>query len=213
MIGAGVNMGSTKRPGVSIILGVRGFGKTTLLRRLLMDRPRVVGVDPMDQFQPIAWAASQHGRIYDGLPGALPRPPRRFFASVPLDWNDPLETISDAVEAAVRAQDVTLAIDEADVHLGPTTIPAILRAAIHVGRHFGISVIVTARRAAGLPRLLTSQADRIYAFRTHEPRDKQYFRELTGEVPDGIEELPVGFYYRWRAIDGWMKFDKDGQPA
>ena len=68
---------------------------------------------------------------------------------------------------------------------------------------------MTARRAAGLPMILRSQATAIYVFRTREPRDKQYLMERTGEIPEGLDSLPVGFF--WRFTDSWTLHNPKGE--
>ncbi len=195
-----------KDPGVGIAVGVRGYGKTTLLRQIISESPRVIVVDPMDQVESDAWLyGSRGGIIFDGAnptPGTLPIS-APFFVRVPVMYGKKQRTVHEAAKLALQARECLLAIDEADTWLGPNTNPTLLQFAIHCGRHYDVGIMVTARRAAHLPRLLTSQADRLYYFRTSEPRDMAYLRERTGTVPRGIATLPVGSHYRFDGAGKW----------
>jgi DNA helicase HerA-like ATPase len=69
---------------------------------------------------------------------------------------------------------------------------------IRYGRHQDVELIGISRRPAEVNRDLTANANEIYIFRTHEPRDIAYFREILGsDVADSLPSLPKFTPYVW----------------
>lgn len=198
---------------IVLLLGMRGFGKSYRASLMIRKLPRLIAVDPMMELlggEPEEVWLPRHpdGRVIHFQPDPATLNDD-FYVDVPMNFADPLETIEDAALLALEVEDCTLVIDEADLKLGPVTIGPKFSMLIHTSRHYGIGVIATARRAAGLPMILRSQATAIYVFRTVEPRDRQYLMERTGSTPEGLDTLPVGFY--WRFTTAWSLHNPKGE--
>ena len=82
-------------------------------------------------------------------------------------------------------------IDEADMVSTPGKDHPALRRMVHYGRHQGLDLIVTARRARNLSTDIRSEADALVVFRCEEPRDVAYARERCGaELAEAVRVLP-----------------------
>lgn len=92
-----------------------------------------------------------------------------------------------------------LLIEEVDGVSSPTQIMENFKRLIRYGRHADVSMIATSRRPASVPRLLTSQADRMFLFRFREPRDVQYLREYSNINPEHLKNLE-----QYKYLDKWV---------
>lgn len=90
---------------------------------------------------------------------------------------------------------VTVVCGEADT-LAPNNgaLDPAVRSLLHRGRHYALSLFAAARRPAEVARDVSSQADLLVFFQTHEPRDLQWIRAVAGdEVADRTAGLaPFG---------------------
>jgi hypothetical protein len=95
------------------------------------------------------------------------------------------------------------AIDEVDRVTSAGFAPPALDYLINQGRHVQVSMEVTSRRPAQIPRELTSQAHRFVVFRMTEPADLDYLQDYIGRA--ARESLPALTAYRsleWEETDG-----------
>ena len=78
---------------------------------------------------------------------------------------------------------------------------------VHYARHAQIDLIVNTRRYADMKRLITSQADELCFFRTHEPADIDYAKKIMGkEYCEMLPELKPYYYLHY--VDGSIEVKK-----
>jgi hypothetical protein len=95
------------------------------------------------------------------------------------------------------------AIDEVDRVTNSNFAPPGLDYLINQGRHVQVSLAVTSRRPAQIPRELTSQAHLFYIFRNTEPRDLAYLEQYVGsQAAARIRDLAEYDYLRWEESEG-----------
>lgn len=194
---------------ITCIFGIRGMGKTRLARRLLADHPRMLAYDPYGEHEALRF--DQPEALVAYLDQHAKR--GRFRCSL-ASWRAAnIQTESDyfCATAWATAQvtgDCLAVFEEVDMIAPPGRETPQFRRLIAQGRHAGgrghtgVSILSTSRRPAEVSRLLTSQADHIYAFRLQEPADLQYFRSVIGREPsDAIPTLSPGEYVAWTSTE------------
>lgn len=70
------------------------------------------------------------------------------------------------------------------------------------GRHWGVSITALSRHPFAIPVSLRREANRIIAFRHHEPRDIDWLVDVMGEAAHKIPELAPHHYIEWTAQTG-----------
>lgn len=84
-------------------------------------------------------------------------------------------------ELAYKCGNLTLVAEELDIFAQPQRMTLAFQQLIKRGRHKDIRFVGITQRPFGIDRTITSQADRIFVFKTDEPRDVKYLCELLGE--------------------------------
>jgi hypothetical protein len=107
-------------------------------------------------------------------------------------------------DTAEQSPGVVLAIDEVSYWTKPNQTAPALSDLIRYGRHWRVDLLGVARRAAETSRELTSQADELYTFAVHEPRDLAYFGEIMpAEVCAKIPALGQYEYIKYQINGTW----------
>ena len=124
-----------------------------------------------------------------------------------LDWPGPVFTYDPHGQLAglpaapltgniLRAYGPALAaVDEIDRLAPPYRIDPVLATIANEGRHYGITLVGTARRPRRVHRDLTALADVLYCARITEPTDLRYLADLVG--PTAVKPLPTLPPYRF----------------
>lgn len=190
---------------ITVIVGKRGFGKTTYAARLCRRRPRTVVVDPKS-FSPGRVAAYRYEEPY-GVAGA------RFFdgplvtQAAELEWvfNQPTYTVVfrqntslfevfDVVQAAGNCH---FHVDELNLFRDDYAIQQKLKKLLQVSRTLRVSFSCCAQRPQALLRDVTELADELIIFRSTGPLVLDYLKEFSVELDiDRIPTLGVGEYVR-----------------
>lgn len=176
---------------VTFVCGQRGTGKTTWIKRQVLElEARLFVFDHMAEFTEVAGADYQH-ELQDSIL-FLRRNANGFARSVlvPLEAGPEVFAVACRVPFAIR--DLTMVVDEIDTYAGAVRPPSPVEFTrlVNFGRHFGCSLVCASRRPADVSRALTSQARRIVAFRQTEPKDVAYLRSLVGDGASAIPDLP-----------------------
>jgi hypothetical protein len=173
--------------GLTFIAGQRNMGKTTETTRLL--NQCAGGAVFFD-------TTGNHGGVLRGYktfsqPGPLKEYLRlnhgRRFRIRYEPRDEHAHEHFEAVCLIVRAVGwMIFAVDEVDTFCGPEhgvrQMPAALYNLAHFGRHYRVSMIVTARDPASLSIRFRSQCETFRIFRTDEERYVQYFSGRIGKV-------------------------------
>jgi len=171
------------------IFGKRGSGKSTLAKKFLRGKKRVIVFDPLGEYD---------GERFENL-GALLRHVRsraRFFAVFrPRDARAEFPWLA---RIAYEVGSLCLVAEEISWAISPAKMPVEIETLIRYGRHRDVELVGISRRPAEVNRDLTSNANEVYIFRTHEPRDLEYFRKVIGSAADGLPNLPPYVPHVWK---------------
>ena len=175
---------------MTAILGSTGTGKTTLLKKLISSRPRVILLDTMGDDAAFGGWGAEVGS-YSELADYAHR--TDIFH---LRWKTPQRaylTIDAASHLAMKLGDVTLAVDEVHFFLTKqwNAIPPSFNDACLVGRHRNASVIVTSQRPTLVHNNFLSQAHKWYVFRMVLKDDLDSLKHLIPNIYEA-QNLKLG---------------------
>lgn len=170
-----------KQRDIIIVLGKTGQGKSLWTSHYLLYKKRLLVFDPMRDLEVVYYDNTPElAAIIDYL-HSMQAPDFNLGISNP----DSLDLLGNA---AFLMGDCILCIEEAAfVFPMHTRTPQWLRDIIFLGRHRGVSLIITAQRPVSIPIDLRSQASRVVSFAQHEGADVQWLRTYFGTQ---IYELP-----------------------
>ena len=169
---------------------MKGHGKTCLARRIAEQAPRVVVLDPKEDFGGgvvLSEGADIWPWLYEARNGS------KFSAILrPTTAEDEA-----AFWAATRPkkkggflENCLIVLDEIDMWAKPEKSHPDLHSLIKYGRHQSISLLGTCRRSANTSRNFTSQCNDIAAFRNEEPADIKHLSNYMDTA--GIQDLQPG---------------------
>jgi hypothetical protein len=168
------------------VIGVKGSGKTCMIRELCADLPRLLVYDPRGQLPECGVVFMSIGEVVEYLRTKDNFKKRYRVVFQPLNDGETLQFFL----IAAQLRDYVLAVDEGSMIASPTSINPQFDHIIRYGRHDGVSVLSGARRAAELPRILTSQSDAFIVFKQHEPRDVEWLTDAVGsETAKSVQDL------------------------
>lgn len=184
--------------GLVFLAGMRGYGKTTEMGRLLsLCRGRVVLFDPL----------SSHtfpGFVVATQPVELKHLLRR--SKTKILYQPRAGDIDEHFRAVSRIVyligETIYGVDEIDgrcgAHWGNRFMPPELYDIVNYGRHHKVSMVFTAREPMQIARGLTSASHEMRLFHMHENRYVKYFAEFIGnDAADRLRTLPKFQYLRW----------------
>lgn len=198
----------------AVVFGLKGSGKTTLTRRLLVDHRRVLIVDPQREYRQVAVEVGSMQELADYLERTDGRWRIAYF-STQLEQDFPL-----LCAAAWSIGNLLFVVEEVDRFCEPAWIPQELFQIVNYGRHApagSVDYLAVSRRPADVHRALTSQAYEIYCFTIGEPRDVEYLSKLVAR--DFAEGLPALRPHHFRFMDlydrskGWRDVGPGPLPA
>jgi DNA helicase HerA-like ATPase len=164
------------------VLGHKGSGKSTLVKEIVEEHPRVITFDTMGEYDNAIETFPEAVRELGKLEHA-----RRFKIAIRLPED---EDALEAMEVAYELTGTLVVFEETSFYCSPSYLPTILKKFVRYGRHREISQIYVSRRPAEIHRDLTAQSDLIVSFRQHEPADVDYLRKLMGPEADKLPTLP-----------------------
>ncbi len=180
---------------ITLIFGKRGGGKSYLAAVLTKQIRRVLVYDTLGEYR--------DGFVFQDL-GDLSRFWKRNIRGafrLIYQPTNPEAEFEDIAELAWLCGDLTFLVEEIDIFCSPHKIGPAFQNVIQRGRHHDINLIGISQRPFGIHRLLTSQAKEIYIFRTNEPRDREYLRNLLGtEIEATLDGMAQFEYAKW--MDG-----------
>lgn len=193
---------------ILVVLGRKGCGKTTEIKKRLKGLPRLLVFDTL----------AEYGDCGETFYSALDliefvkQRNHRFFRAVlaPMQSQDISIDLAYLLRCAWIASDCTIVIDEIDQVSSPTSIPFQLARMIRYGRHRGLHLIAASRRAAEVPRTLTSQADELISFNQTEPNDVKYIERYCGSAfAEETMRLPRFRFATFRPFESHAALDTE----
>lgn len=185
--------------GLVFLAGMRGYGKTTEMARLLgLCRGRVVLFDPLASH-------SFAGFVVVNQPGELKAALSRSRARILYQpvCGDLDEHFRAVCRIVYLIGEVIFGVDEIDgrcgARWGNTFMPRELYDVVNYGRHRQVSMCFTAREPMQIARGLTSAAHEMRLFHMHENRYVKYFADfINDDVAARLRTLPKYEYLLWR---------------
>lgn len=168
---------------VTSVVGQKGSGKSTLVKEMIEDYPRVVVFDTMGEYK----------NSIEGFDNALReisrvRNKRRFKIALRIvEDENALRALAIVYDDLPRS---LVVVEETSFYCSPSYLPIEIKRFVRYGRHREISQIYVSRRPAEIHRDLTAQSDLIVSFRQHEPADIEYLRRVMGPAAMNLPNLP-----------------------
>ncbi len=167
------------------VFGRKGCGKSTLVKEIVDEAPRVIVFDTMGEYtrkrdhpvESFELAMMELGRIQHK---------NRFRLVLRLVDN---EDALAAMRVAFDVGDCLFVVEETSFYCSPSYLPPELAQFVRYGRHRGIDQIYVSRRPAEIHRDLTAQSDLIVSFQQREPADIEYLRRSMGPEADRLPQL------------------------
>lgn len=197
------------------VFGMRGSGKTSLIRgNLDKFRGPVVNLDLLGNYtnQEYIQCESLSEAVRCVVHYVKSENKSELQKIINLKTNDPDEAIDYMSAVLWEAAGGTLVLDEAD-GFNDSNAPCFDNL-IRYGRNHNVDVITGCRRPYEISRNITAGANKIYIFRTNEPRDIDYFKStVLGEKALELRKLPKyhGIYVDYDTETmGIFKTDESG---
>jgi len=158
--------------------GMRGHGKSTLLRKSLSDQPRVLVIDTLGEHQKgedhAGWTKPLEGNIGNNIDSIVAGRFSRATVLLPVDEEEQQASFlyyCRAVYAAARRlkETITLVVEEIDWYSQPGWENEGLKLIIQYGRHGPVNLVWTARNIGSVSRKLTSETNHYFLFHVQEP--------------------------------------------
>ena len=153
------------------IAGKRGYGKTTLAKKIVSMMPRVAIYDLMGEYE-------------------------HKYAYIPLTSS--IEEFDNWLKTLWSIGNVFILVDESD-QIAPVEKPLspYMNKIINLGRHRGIGMGLVTRRIARLNKTAFSQSTEVFLFHHFVPNDLKYLKEFFPDA-DRIRKLPKYKYLVFR---------------
>jgi len=150
--------GGDRERRIAVVLGKKGAGKTTLVRRWVDSYPGSVrALDPAGEFSFGEWPVGEGGKT------------RRQAIS---DW------LKELTGDGRGNWEGLLILDDSDRYA--SVVPSEAWTDVYcANRHVGLDVIVTAHRPQGVAKELLANADIVYIFQQDEPLARKYLEKFT----------------------------------
>ncbi len=192
--------------------GKRGSGKTTTIRGQLKDcRPPVIILDVLGNFQNPEF--KNYSNISDAIDELNNQVEKDRFQIISLQTADPNLSVDFISAALWELNGGTLILDEVDA-FNISDSPCFDQL-IRYGRNKNVSIITGCRRPAEVSRNITAAANQLWALKTNEPRDIDYFSSTVfGEKSYELMRLPDwhGIYVDYDLGEtGIFKIDERGK--
>lgn len=168
---------------IGTVVGMKGSGKSYLMKQVVNDFPRVLAIDSLGEYDALL-PISGFTECVNAL--VVNERSAEFKLSLrTLSLEDDIRLLG----LVGKMSDVTIIIEEAPRYVGPQGMPLEIEELVRLGRHRNINQFFLAQRASMLHRDMTAMSDIIVSFHQHEPRDIAYLRMFMGDMAEGAPNL------------------------
>lgn len=179
---------------IQLVIGKRGSGKSWLVKFLTRDSKRLVVYDIMSEYTDgVTFEDTEKKELGDFWRQVYKQDFRIVYR--PMQTKTEIEWLAEAI---YTLGNLTFIVEEIDSICTAWEIPQWMQAIIQRGRHRNIEMIGVTPAPFGIHRDLTRQAKDIFVFKTNEPRDMQYLRQLLGEsIEEKLTALEPYQFIHW----------------
>jgi len=185
---------------ITVVLGQRGSGKTSWVKKQLPALPRFVLWNTVNDDYTGFEIVSDTEALFEYVWKR-----RDSILQVVINYleekgeeDKEAEGFAFVCKLVEAVENVCFIVEEVDTYATSATIPYELKRLLKIGRHYGVSMIAVSRRPAEINRLITSQAQRFICFKTIEPNDVRYLRSIIGEPATELPQIPLLEYLDWK---------------
>lgn len=187
-----------------IIFGMTGSGKSTLTGKIAGLFQRRIIFDRLQEWQsaefPTASSFEEFKNIY--RENFQRNEFTIIFEPAPgMAQDELLETTNNILALVYQVEShtgkgIVLIFEEVWLYAPIHSIPTWFQETMLTGRHHRISVVGNSQRPAHVSKTLVSQARHVFVGQFFEARDKKYFEETFGRIPE-LENPPEKFSFWW----------------
>lgn len=186
------------------IFGITGSGKSTLTGQLAGAFPRRVIFDRLGEWNlyetpyvsDFRTFAHTYEQVYKNESFTIVFKPRPG-----LDHETLLHEINQVIALIYRVEaqeprGVALIFEEVWLYAPLHSMPPWFQETLLTGRHHRISVIGNSQRPASVSKVFISQCRHVFVGQYFESRDRKYFEETFGRIPE-LDKPPEKFHFWW----------------
>lgn len=164
---------------IVLVLGRKGSGKSFYVKNTLLPLLKeYIVIDILDEYNGYCV------RDFLELMEAIEQGKKKIICK----FTDDIDTAY-AFELIWELHNITLVLEEIDMHADSRSIDPILEKLIKYGRHHNLNLIGVCRRPYELNAIFRSQADSVVTFQQHEIRDLEYLIKTFDADPQLIKYL------------------------
>lgn len=186
------------------IFGKRGFGKSTLSKKIQRAMPRVVVVDlmheyPVDKNSPIEFEAKSLPELAKILMAIERHELKRFRVIFrwPVSQEMEPEQLNKLFHLIYEFGDVSLVLEEIHHYMSREHMPLWLKNLVLLGRHKNVGIIATSQRPAEVSKTFVSQCIHVFVGRMFEKNDVKYFLGSLGVTESQLRNLEKFHFLRF----------------
>lgn len=196
------------QPGEHVtIFGITGSGKTTLTRKVAALFPRRIVFDRLNDHAGGGVEVRDFhsfARVYRELHehdafSIVVRPPAGVDAESLQDLCDAILQLAYSVES-YNSQGLGIIFEEVWLYAPLHFMPPWFQETLLTGRHYRISLIANSQRPAHVNKALIGQSRHVFVGQFFESRDRKYYEESFGRIPE-IAQSPPKFNFWWFRTD------------
>lgn len=196
---------------IVLCIGLRGYGKTTKVRELVLPSRRLIVADPEGKWEPQTpedRVVTGHEALLSALRDAGATDPANPFRIVYRDIAPVMRVAAPAAAFAYRH--LTLAWDELAWACTAHNLPEQMLRLIQMGRERAVNIIGTTREPAEIHNMIRSQAELVYFFRVQPGTGLTWVRRFYPVQAEGVENLPRSAFHTFGDVESVVQFGKEG---
>ncbi|MDA8122568.1 MAG: hypothetical protein M0Z38_08400 [Deltaproteobacteria bacterium] len=182
-----------KQAEIICIFGKRGSGKSYLAKQMVKGLGRCVVVDPKREYRG-GQVVSHPLELYRAIRGkqsftAIYRPPYGVDVREHFPW---------LCKTALHVGNLWFVVDELPKCVDMRKSPREWDELVNEGRHALVRIVAMAQRPQRVSRDLTENANKLYVFRTNEPRTLKYYGDfMDASAIEKVRTLPDHTPFLW----------------
>lgn len=185
------------------IFGITGSGKTTLTGKIAALFPRRILFDRLGEhagFEKVARTYEEFVQLYREAHAQdsftiLVRPKAGLDPELLQEMVDAILQLVYNVESHTQSG-IALIFEEAWLYAPLHYISPWMQEVILTGRHYNISLIANSQRPAHVNKAVISQARHVFVGQFFEYRDRKYYEDTFGKIPE-LNQPPAKFHFYW----------------